>query len=168
MGLDNMPMVYPCKKENIAIMTDDGRIDCKSTIAANQCPYHREINKNVLVRDISPVYGMIGTNCWYRGKYGNYLLQTMQDFNSLFPYDMNGFYGDIDESEESQGGISEDECLNMAEAMIQFSESWVHYVNTKSNAENEAEREALINDWLYAGWWLKFVGNYGEGSGVWY
>jgi hypothetical protein len=26
----------------------------------------------------------------------------------------------------------------------------------------------LVKDWIYAAWWLKFIGNYGEGSGIWY
>ena len=167
MGLDNMPMVYPCVKEKTAIM-NDGRIDCEATQKANQCPYQRELLSDPMLENAIPVYGMFGTDCWYRGKYGNFLLEQMNNFNNEFPYDIDGFYGDIGEGEDGQGGISEDECLTMSEEMVKFSESWVHYVNTKSSAQSEEERKNLINDWLYASWWLKFVGNYGEGSGVWY
>lgn len=161
MGLDNMPNVYPCVKENSAIMKD-GRIDCEATIYANQCPYRREKENDPLTKDMRSVYGMFGTDCWYRGKYGNYLLKTMQNFNPLFPYDEDGFYGDTED------GISEDECLTMSDVMLNFTESWVHYVDTKAEFENKEERKILIDDWIYAAWWLKFVSNYGEGSGVWY
>lgn len=161
MGLDNMPMTYPCVKENSAIMKD-GRIDCEATIKADQCPYRREKENDPLTKDMRSVYGMFGTDCWYRGKYGNYLLKTMQDFNPLFPYDEDGFYGDTED------GISEDECLTMSDVMLNFTESWVHYVDTKAEFGNKEERKTLIDDWIYAAWWLKFVSNYGEGSGVWY
>jgi hypothetical protein len=167
MGLDNMPMVYPCVKEKTAIM-DDGRIDCEATQKANQCPYKREKESDPLTKDMRSIYGMFGTDCWYRGKYGNNLLSKMRNHNPEFPYDEDGFYGDIDYNEEKQGGISEDECQTMSEVMINFTESWIHYVDTKGTTETGEERENLINDWLYAAWWLKFVGNYGEGSGVWY
>lgn len=161
MGLDNMPNVYPCVKENTAIM-NDGRIDCEATINANQCPYKREKESDPLTKDMRSIYGMFGTECWYRGKYGNSLLAKMKRHNKYFPYDEDGFYGN------GEDGISEDECETMSEVMVNFTESWIHYVDTKGIAETGEEREALINDWIYAAWWLKFVGNYGEGSGVWY
>jgi len=161
MGLDNMPMVYPCVKENTAIMKD-GRIDCEETIKADQCPYKREKESDPLTKDMRSVYGMFGTDCWYRGKYGNNLLAKMKRHNNDFPYDEDGFYGD------GEDGISEDECSDMSDVMINFTESWVHYVNTNIDYETEEERKTLIDDWIYAAWWLKFVGNYGEGSGVWY
>lgn len=161
MGLDNMPMAYPCVKENTAIMKDD-RIDCEATIKANQCPYRREKESDPLTIDMRSVYGMFGTECWYRGKYGNNLLSQMKNHNPEFPYDEDGFYGNTEE------GISEDECLEMSETMFNFAESWIHYVDTKNTTQTREERKDLINDWIYAAWWLKFVGNYGEGSGVWY
>ena len=166
MGLDNIPMTYPCKKENTAILNEEGQIDCKQTIEAHQCPYQREKENDPIIKDISPTYGMFGTDCWYRGKYGNYLLSEMKIHNDEFPYDENGFYGDINES--GQGGISEDECLKMSESMVEFTESWVHYVRTASDRKNAEDQKTLINDWIYAAWWLKFVGNYADGSEIWY
>lgn len=161
-----MPKTYPCKKENTAILNKEGQIDCIKTQEAHQCPYQREKENDPMMKDISSVVGMFGTDCWYRGKYGNYLLSEMSNHNNEFPYDENGFYGDINDNEE--GGISINGCLTMSISMLQFTESWVHYVKTASTAENKEDQESLINDWIYAAWWLKFVGNYADGSEIWY
>ena len=162
MGLDNIPQTYPCKRENTAILNELGQIDCKQTMAAHQCPYQREKENNPITKDINGIYGMLGTDCWYRGKYGNRLLSQMQSYNNEFPYDEDGFYGN------GEDGISADECLTMSETMVEFTESWVHYVKTASKAENAEEQKNLINDWIYAAWWLKFVGEYADGSEIWY
>jgi hypothetical protein len=90
------------------------------------------------------------------------MLAKMQEHNNAFPYGEDGFYGDTEE------GISEDQCLTMSETMVNFAEAWIHCVDTKLEFEDREERKTLIDDWIYAAWWLKFVGNYGEGSGVWY
>lgn len=169
MGLDNIPQVYPCKHANTAILDDEGRIDCKATQAANQCPYKTQYENDPILKDSVPAYGMLGTDCWYRGKYGNYLLSQMSKHNPSFPFDEYSFFGDLDEDENSQGGISVEECLDMSEAMFEYLESWIHYVKTSSDVAGDIENEkALIGDWIYAAWWLKFVAINGEGSGVWY
>ena len=164
MGLDNIPMTYPCVKENTAIMVDE-KIDCKATQEAGQCPYKREKESDPLTMNIPPVYGIFGTDCWYRGKYGNILLEDMMEKSQNFAKEIGGdFYGDSDD------GISEDACSHMSAVMINYAEAWSKVVHDKvSNGEIMEERkEEVIKDWIYAAWWLKFVSNYGDGSAIWY
>ena len=169
MGLDNMPKTYPCIKEGTAILNDDGQLNCEATQKANQCPYQRELLADPILENAIPVYGMFGLDCWYRGKYGNYLLGQMSEHDSSFPYDSYAFYGNDNGDENSQGGISESDCLEISETMLSFTDSWTDYVKNYSDVKGNRDQEkALINDWIYAAWWLKFVGNYGNGSGVWY
>ena len=63
MGLDNIPYEYPCKKNGLAVLDDDGRINCQSTIEDGRCPYHVKKQKDPLVSKITAVYGMLGTAC---------------------------------------------------------------------------------------------------------
>jgi hypothetical protein len=163
MGLDNMPMTYPC--ENIAIRNSEGQIDCDETQKAGRCAYLNEYANDPIVNKTVAVRGMFGTDCWYRGKYGNILLEDMmeksQDFAKEIKWD---FYGD------EEDGISEDACLHMSKVMFNYAEAWSKVVHDKiKNGEVIEERkEELIKDWIYAAWWLKFAGIYGYGSAIWY
>lgn len=170
MGLDNIPGQYPCKKNNTAVMDEDNRIDCQATINAGMCPYHTIKKNDPLVKDIGGVLGIFGADCWYRGKYGNYLLAELARWNEKFDEEMEDgtFYGDIQEDDDTQGGISEDECIRMSEIMSKYSESWSDYVNNSGKYVTAEEKKNAINDWIYAAWWLKFVGENADGSAVWY
>jgi hypothetical protein len=108
---------------------------------------------------------MFGTDCWYRGKYGNYMLADLKKYNSDFDNDMpSDFYGNSDD------GIDSDTCLEMSDVMFQYAESWSHTVNkmVKNGELPEQNKESYIRDWIYAAWWLKFVGKNGDGSAIWY
>jgi hypothetical protein len=169
MGLDNIPREYACKVQNKAVMNDDGQIDCEKTIELGQCPYKTEKENDPMVKNIPGVLGMFGTDCWYRGKYGNMLLAELSqksiDFSREMPSD---FYGGEDGSEDSQGGISPDMAMSMSETMIKYTESWAHLVITNYPDYSKEEQTNLINDWIYAAWWLKFVSVNCNGSSVWY
>lgn len=163
MGLDNIPKTYPC--ESIAVRNSDNQIDCKATQECGNCPYMNEYLSDPLLKDTSPVYGFLGTDCWYRGKYGNSMLDDLKRYNQDFAYEMTSdFYGNSDE------GIDEDTCLEMSEIMFKYMEAWSYTVNkmVKNGELPEQNRDGYIRDWIYAAWWLKFVGNTSEGSAVWY
>jgi hypothetical protein len=165
MGLDNIPKVYPCKKENTAILTEDGRIDCEKTIAAKKCPYKREADASVLLNlsGAKPTIGMFGVPCWYRGKYGNMLLSLLENG------DMDA-YGDTDYSfygnggDDGEEGLSIGYCDDMSQYMKNHTEEFANraYVNYPEEAVD------LIKDWVYASWWLDFVAEYADGSSIWY
>ena len=167
MGLDNIPASYACKNQNVAILDDENRIDCQATIEAGKCPLMNKKNTDPLIKDAVIPLGMFGTNCWYRGKYGAYLLEQMVNFNPDFSYDENTLYGH--EFADESDGLTADECLEVSEEMFHYAESWVHYVKTKSNVAGKLEEEKnLINDWVYLAWWLKFVGENCDGMNSWY
>lgn len=167
MGLDNIPANYACKKQNVAIMTEDNRIDCQATIQAGKCPHDIMKNSNHLIKDSIIPLGMMGTNCWYRGKYGAYLLEQMVNHIDDFPYDENTLYGN--EMEDGNEGLSADECVDISNEMFAYAEAWVHYVKTASEVAGDSDKEkALIDDWVYLAWWLKFVGEECDGTVSWY
>jgi hypothetical protein len=124
-----------------------------------------EYQSDPLLKDVSPVYGMFGTDCWYRGKYGNSMLADMKKYNSDFDNEMpSDFYGNTEE------GIDADTCIEMSDVMFQYMEAWSFVVNkmVKTGELPEQNKESYIKDWIYAAWWLKFVGNTSDGSVVWY
>jgi hypothetical protein len=165
MGLDNIPKVYPCKKENTAILTEDGRIDCVETINAGKCPWKRESENSHLLKvsGAKPTYGMLGVGCWYRGKYGNMLLSLLEN-GSLDAYEntVYSFYGNG--GDDGEEGLSIQYCEDMSQYMKNHTEEFSNraYVNYPDEAED------LIKDWIYATWWLQFVAENAEGSAVWY
>lgn len=166
MGLDNIPKIYPCKNHNTAILDEQDRIDCELTQKNGGCPWKNQKESNPLVANSRTTIGMFGTDCWYRGKYGNYLTGDMSSFNPDFPYDGMAFYGNGTEDGE---GLSEDYCLELSSTMKHYTESWIDYVLNHSEVKgNKEDEQSLINDWIYAAWWLEFVGKNANGSEIWY
>lgn len=169
MGLDNIPNVYPCR--DLAIKDEHGSIDCKATQECGNCTWKNEFENDPITKGLVPVYGMIGTNCWYRGKFGNSMIDNMNRYNSNFENDMTyDFYGDDYEDSSSQGGISEEACIEMSNVMFQYAEAWSFAVNemVKNKELPEQDKDRYIKDWIYAAWWLKFVGEKADGSAIWY
>ena len=167
MGLDNIPREYPCRNQGVAVLTEDGKIDCNATIESGKCPHNNMKNSNPLIKDSIIPLGMIGTNCWYRGKYGAYLLEQMKNYIEDFSYDENTLYGN--ELDDGNNGLAASECLNISNEMIAYSEAWAHYVKTNSEVAGDLDKEKdLINDWSYLAWWLKFIGEECNGSISWY
>ena len=101
MGLDNMPMVYPC--EGIAIKDSDGRTDCVATQACGNCGWKNEFESDPLTKNLKPVTGMFGADCWYRGKYGNYLLNVFSDSEDTVQSFIKDMKKEIDEFIKEQG-----------------------------------------------------------------
>ena len=161
MGLDNIPKEYPC--ESKAVRNSDNQIDCKATQECGNCPYMNEYQSDPMLKDTSPVYGMLGTDCWYRGKYGNFLLEILEGNVGQFETHEYTFYGEGDD------GLDTDYCFDMAKWMRdnteQFAFNAKKYIETNQPNENVKD---YINDWTYAIWWLEFVGKTSNGSAVWW
>lgn len=156
MGLDNIPKNYPCI--NNAIKDEEGIIDCQASQQNGLCTWKNEYESNPLLKETGPTLGMFGTDCWYRGKYGNYLLALL---NEEVPHDYS-FYGNG--YEDGSEGISPDECIEISRFMRNHAENFAYVAGIK---EPESSR-TLINDYIYAAWWLEFVGSFSDGSEVWY
>lgn len=156
MGLDNIPKNYPCKTQGTVVLVpktfDDGttvdQIDCKATQEAGGCPW---LNGNPPTK--GRVYGILGTECWYRGKYGNALLEDAGLGGG------NDFYGDNDDSTEK----SPESCIHLAEQIAQYlTHTFLpDIVPTEEAAELKAELE-------YAEWYLRWAAEQADGLVCWY
>lgn len=160
MGLDNIPRQYPCKTQGTAVLVarkgrdgetlleDDGTpslaISCEDTQACGGCPYKNALDKSGISG--GAVYGMFGTPCWYRGKYGNYLL----DEAGIGGDDTN-FYGDNEDGTEK----SPKSCVELADLI--------------DDVLSENDLSAEITEGLkYAEWYLRWASEECDGLVCWY
>ena len=167
MGLDNMPHRYPCERLGTAIKVDiidkegnpllddatglpEKRIDCEATIKAELCPYVLAKKKSGTVG--GEVYGILGTECWYRGKYGNYLLEAL----GIHDNESHNFYGDDDDGSYK----SPQSCRYLAEAM----EEALH----EKSGVVMLEGQDVSVDVKHAIWYLRWVADNCSGMDAWY
>ena len=140
MGLDNIPLQYPCRTQGTAVMKVD-RIDCKATQQAGGCPW-----QNANPPTEGQVLGIMGTDCWYRGKYGNALLEELGVEEGYH------FFGD----NEDQSEKSPESCIDLA------------------NVIDEAldlggfEDDDWNNGLVYASWYLRWAAAECGGLNCWY
>ena len=161
MGLDNIPREYPCAAK--ATRDSDNRIDCVKTQEENNCPWKNEKESSPMVKNIGKTVGIFGTDCWYRGKYGNFLLDILNDTVDQHEMHEYHFYGENDD------GLDTDYCFDMAKWMRDNTEQFAF--NAKKYIEKNqpnGDVKDYINDWTYAIWWLEFVGKTSNGSAVWW
>ena len=161
MGLDNFPHEYPCVTQGTAVketvtMRDgsvDERIDCDETVAADGCPF----------TNASPpkgqVVGMLGTYCWYRGKYGNALNRLLNGMDPEAWYastDGDDFYG----TDEDGVYRPPEACLSLADQM----ESALD----ERGGTLIAHDEDVTDETKFAIWYLRWTANECNGMGAWY
>lgn len=152
MGLDNYPRSYPCKSRDTAVMVED-RIDCEATQKAGGCPW-----KDALGEESGRVYGMFGTDCWYRGKTGMWMLETLQKAGYEPPID---FYG------REEDGLTSSECLELSKWMADHAEAYSHEIWHGEYVENHEIRDT-IEMYHYAVKWLKWSGENCDGIEAWW
>ena len=164
MGLDNIPHVYPCRKqgtviesphldkENNPLKEEDGTvmmaIDCKATQDAGGCPYKNDYEKSGL--EGGSVVGMLGTDCWYRGKYGNYLVEGLEIYDETLGFSFYGTTGDGNHK-------SPHECNILADGIDEAIEIDDHSLNDEE-----------VKDAKYAVWYLRWAAKECEGLDCWY
>jgi hypothetical protein len=153
MGLDNIPKSYPCKTQGKAVMVDD-QIDCKATQACGGCPYVTELDKQDKTLLGNPVYGMFGTDCWYRGKWGNHLLEMSDGLSEEL-----SFYGDNEDGTEK----SPESCELLADHIGELISE-----QTDKNGHLIAEGEDIAPDLRYAEWYLRWASEFCDGLMAWY
>jgi hypothetical protein len=167
MGLDNIPHAYPCKKQGTAVMTprmgkdgnqltnDDGSpmfsIDCEATYNAGGCPYRNDFDKSGLSG--GAVYGMLGTDCWYRGKYGNYLVERLGIYDET---EGLSFYGALGDNSHK----SPHECNLLADA--------IEDALNDSGDDLDEDGNSLTKEYAYAIWYLRWSALNTEGLDCWY
>ena len=167
MGLDNIPKQYACKKKGTAVMVQrldrEGNviidpetneplmsIDCAETQKAGGCPWLTELEKQDDSIKGGRVYGMFGTDCWYRGKYGNYLLETVTTEDIMG--DGFSFYGDNEDGTEK----SPQDCRDLA-----------NFIDTVCDATDEMDGE-IYHNLRYAEWYLRWAADECDGLVCWY
>lgn len=156
MGLDNIPKNYPCKKNGTAVTNpktyDDGttvdQIDCEATQEAGGCPW---LNSNPPID--GRAYGILGTACWYRGKYGNALL------NDAGLGGGEDFYGDSEDGTKK----SPESCIELADKISQY---LTHTFPPDLLPTDEAKE--LKDDLTYAEWYLRWAAEQADGLECWY
>lgn len=168
MGLDNIPHSYPCKAQGTAVLEqrtnketgeglldDDGQpwmtINCEATQEAGGCPYKNSYSKSGL--EGGAVYGMFGTDCWYRGKYGNFLLHDAGLYDET---EGLSFYGALGDSSHK----SPHECVVLADAISNFLDDEPDW--------KASQGDANASDLMYAEWYLRWAAEECGGLDCWY
>ena len=171
MGLDNIPRNYPCKTGGTAVMVNmkdhqtgedyinengepELQIDCDATQECGGCPW-----KNKVAGE-GAVYGILGTSCWYRGKYGAVLLDAAG-------IDANPLWGDGD------GEVTPDVCRGIADEMREYAEN---YAEVEADGEKritirdpyDGEDADVTDQFFYLIRWLEWVAEDCDGAVAWY
>jgi hypothetical protein len=129
----------------------DKRIGCDETVLAGGCPF----------TNASPppgqVTGFLGTYCWYRGKYGNWLVRALNgtdpdDFTDLGTDD---FYG----TDEEGNYRPPEACRSLAD---QMESDLDERGGTLTFRDEDATDEAK-----FAIWYLRWVADECNGMGAW-
>tara|TARA_B100000315_G_scaffold254012_2_gene294108 strand:- start:1 stop:474 length:474 start_codon:yes stop_codon:yes gene_type:complete len=157
MGLDNMPHTYPCQTQGTAVMeritlsdgSVDERIDCNETVAAGGCPF---TNAEPPPGNVT---GMLGTYCWYRGKYGNALIRALN--GQSMDDDDNNFYG----TDEEGLYRPPEACLSLADQMESA-------LDERGGTLVAQHGEDVTDEAKFAIWYLRWVANECEGMDAWY
>jgi hypothetical protein len=164
MGLDNIPMNYPCEKEGTAIYgpeREDGTkpIDCVKTIEAHACPWKRDLGD-----EPGTVQGIFGTFCWYRGKQTNYMFETLGEDPPF-----GGFYGPDSE------GLNPEQCNALAAWMEDRAENYSHKLALQIQREfinedvgGESYHRDGVQQYRYAAKWLRWVAEHADGANAWW
>lgn len=170
MGLDNMPHTYPCSTQGTAVLVtipvniedpnsdplldDSGKpvqkIDCQATQLAGGCPW-----KNANPPSEGAVVGLFGTDCWYRGKYGNALLDRYTDADPMG--DSQSFYGDDEDSSYK----NPESCLFLADLIDAVLADWP---DNQPEEFPEEHHQGLV----YAAWYLRWAAENCDGLDAWW
>lgn len=169
MGLDNFPHNYPCKTRGTAVMSPrlnkDGEqiidpdtnevmvsIDCEATQACGGCPYKTALDKQDGLG--KAVYGMFGTDCWYRGKYGNWLLEDAGISDGM-------------DSDYSFYGNADDSTYKTARSCIELADLISDFLNDEPDWKS-SEGDSDASDLRYAEWYLRWAAEECDGLDAWY
>ena len=137
----------------------DERIDCEATIKDGGCPF-----TNANPPEKGRVMGMLGTHCWYRGKYGNWLVRALNgtDPDGMLPEGDDNFYG----TDEDGTYRPPEACLSLADQM----ESALDERGGKMTSFSEPGHyeDELTDEVLYAIWYLRWVATECNGMDAWY
>ena len=176
MGLDNFPHEYPCQVQGTAVMETvemwehdgeggrvpaiaDGvrltteRIDCNETVAAGGCPFTNAEPPP------GQVTGMLGTYCWYRGKYGNALIRALSGL------DMDDYSGDTDDN--NFYGTDDEGLYRPPEACRSLADQMESALDERGGTLI-AHDEDVTDEVTFAIWYLRWAADECNGMGTWF
>lgn len=157
MGLDNIPLKYPCRTQGTATVTPDDAVDCSATQQNGGCPWANATNRP----DDGRVLGMLGTDCWYRGAHGENILDVLDVDRNNF-----SFYGDNEDgtvkSATSCQALSDE--IERAQASIDDADL-TRRLAEHNNDSTPADFRAHAR---YAAWWMNWAGKEAGGASCWY
>jgi hypothetical protein len=172
MGLDNIPVDAPCVKAGTArFVVDesgtDGVISCQATQDVGGCPWLDWMNETD--RGL-PTYGMIGAECWFRGKSGVTQLALLTEEGYELPEGTsNTFYGDADNY------VSPEACRELGEWMKDHVDAYAKIVGEQAGQHvahggelHHADIEDELRAFMYAANWLVWVAEAGNGAMAWW
>ena len=157
-----MPHTYPCEKQGTAIMetvvykadgSEHERIDCVETVAADGCPFTNATPPP------GQVVGMMGTYCWYRGKYGNALIRALSGL------DMDDYSGDTDD--DNFYGTDEDGLYRPPEACVALAYQMESALDEKGGIL-VVEGEDVTDEVKFAIWYLRWTAAECDGMDAWF
>jgi hypothetical protein len=130
-------------------------IDCEATKKANGCPWQDELGETP-----GAVYGMFGTSCWYRGKVGMWMLETLKSADYEPPID---FYG------SDEDGLTASECLNLSKWMADHAGAYAFEISKEDEyGDNPKAMKEELEGYAYAVKWLKWAGENCNGIEAWW
>lgn len=159
MGLDNIPFTYACRNAGTAVQSVDERIDCDATMAAGGCPWQEAARGRG-----TPVTGMLGTPCWYRGKVGSWMLEDLiaAGYDDA-PGGIEGFYGTSPDTPEGEPDLTPEHCAALAGWLEDHAEAYAALLRADGGGER-----AKLDEYRYAAWWLRFVAERCGGAAAWW
>ena len=141
----------PAMSEGVRLTTE--RISCDETVAADGCPF---TNANPPPGQVT---GMLGTYCWYRGKYGNALIRALSGL------DMDDFSGDTDD--DNFYGTDPDGNYRPPEACVSLADQMESALDERGGTL-VAHDEDVTDEAKFAIWYLRWVAAECNGMGAWY
>ena len=157
-----MPHEYPCLKQGTAIMetiegfdgTPHERIDCVETVAAEGCPFTNAEPPP------GQVTGMLGTYCWYRGKYGNALIRALSGL------DMDDYSGDTDD--DNFYGTDDEGLYRPPEACLSLADQMESALDERGGTLIAQHDEDVTDEAKFAIWYLRWVAKECDGMDAWF
>jgi len=179
MGLDNIPSTYACKNKGTAVMIpvldnnsqpiidENGlpevALSCEKTQEAGGCPW-----KIVLGDRNGKALGLFGTDCWYRGKYGVWLLEQASDLigNEYLRRASVRLFGQSDDI--GSGHISRDDLHFIADTIQGAFQDKDGIRPTEIMITEDGEPHNIADDLWYLADWCRFTALYCDGAESWY
>jgi hypothetical protein len=106
---------------------------------------------------------MLGTDCWYRGKYANALIEDFASVTGENP--IHSLYGY--EQDDGSEGLSAGNCEELSWWMNEMSDEFKR-VSYGLFKDDDDSRIYAIQSWDYIAWWLQYSADFSDGIDAWY